>query len=219
MRKIILIIVAFLSMGVRDVYSQVIKMEHRANLTWMDGGGFTKKNPSYSFMVGCDYLENDWMMLSSEIGYVKRGGRSSWQFDRNYNSDGSIKEIYFRRMADLNYFQINTTFRFKHDFKRATIFMGVGPTIDFLLGDKSEWQTRPIDSDKITANKGSIHHSNVLYGLKYELGVNYHINSKWIAILNVNYLNSFKCSTIGYYNEESFRNKTVSISLGIGYRI
>lgn len=219
MKKIVLVVIAFLSIGICDMYSQVIKMEHGANLTWMDGGGLTKKNLSYSFMIGCDYLENDWMMLSSEIGYIKRSGRENWQFDRDYNSDGSIKEQYFRRMADLNYIQINTTFRFKHDFKRATIFMGVGPTIDFLLGDKSEWQICPVNSDKTTTNKGTIHHSNVLYGLKYELGVNYHINSKWDAILNVNHLNSFKCSTIGHYNGESFHNKTVSISLGIGYRI
>lgn len=35
MKKIFLIVIAFLSIGICDMYSQVIKMEHGANLTWM----------------------------------------------------------------------------------------------------------------------------------------------------------------------------------------
>ena len=76
MKKIFLIVITFLSIGICDIYSQVIKMENGANLTWMDGGGYTKKRGAYSFMLGCDYLEKDWFMLSSEIGYIQRGGRS-----------------------------------------------------------------------------------------------------------------------------------------------
>jgi hypothetical protein len=219
MKKIFLIVIAFLSIGICDMYSQVIKMEHGANLTWMDGGGLTKKNLSYSFMVGCDYLENDWMMLSSEIGYIKRGGRSIWQFNRSYNSDGSIEEKYFRSIADLNYFHINTTFRFKHDLKNVTLFMGLGPTIDILINENSKYEQHPTNSNKITTTKTDFHNSNVIYGIKSELGMYYHINNKWNAILNISYLGNFKCRSVGNNNNGLFYNKTAAISLGVGYRI
>ena len=52
MKKIFLIVIAFLSIGICDIYSQVIKMEHGANLTWMDGGGYTKEKRSLFFYVG-----------------------------------------------------------------------------------------------------------------------------------------------------------------------
>lgn len=219
MKKIFLIVIAFLSIGICDMYSQVIKMEHGANLTWMDGGGYAKKRGAYSFMLGCDYLEKDWFMLSSEIGYIQRGGRSLFSYTEGYDPDRGQYEYNYRRIAKLDFFQINTTFRFKHDFKRFTLFMGVGPTIDILLKDRSEYQKQPINSDQITTTETSIHHNNVLYGLKYELGINYHINNKWNAILNFSQLNSFKGSTIGHYDGDSFRNKIAILSLGIGYRL
>ena len=219
MKKIFLIVITFLFIGICDMYSQVIKMEHGANLTWMDGGGYAKKRGAYSFMLGCDYLEKDWFMLSSEIGYIQRGGRSLFSYTEGYDPDRGQYEYNYRRIAKLDFFQINTTFRFKHDFKRFTLFMGVGPTIDILLKDRSEYQKQPINSDQITTTETSIHHNNVLYGLKYELGINYHINNKWNAILNFSQLNSFKGSTIGHYDGDSFRNKIATLSLGIGYRL
>lgn len=219
MKKIFLIVIAFLSIGICDMYSQVIKMEHGANLTWMDGGGYAKKRGAYSFMLGCDYLEKDWFMLSSEIGYIQRGGRSLFRYTEGYDPDQGQYEYNYRRIAKLDFFQINTTLRFKHDFKHFTLFMGVGPTIDILLKDRSEWQKQPINTDQITTTETSIHHNNVLYGLKYELGINYHINNKWNAILNLSQLNSFKGSTIGHYDGDSFRNKIAILSLGIGYRL
>ena len=219
MKKIFLIVIAFLSIGICDMYSQVIKMEHGANLTWMDGGGYAKKRGAYSFMLGCDYLEKDWFMLSSEIGYIQRGGRSLFRYTEGYDPDQGQYEYNYRRIAKLDFCQINTTLRFKHDFKHFTLFMGVGPTIDILLKDRSEWQKQPINTDQITTTETSIHHNNVLYGLKYELGINYHINNKWNAILNLSQLNSFKGSTIGHYDGDSFRNKIATLSLGIGYRL
>lgn len=185
----------------------------------MDGGGYAKKRGAYSFMLGCDYLEKDWFMLSNEIGYIQRGGRSLFSYTEGYDPDRGQYEYNYRRIAKLDFFQINTTFRFKHDFKRFTLFMGVGPTIDILLKDRSEYQKQPINSDQITTTETSIHHNNVLYGLKYELGINYHINNKWNAILNFSQLNSFKGSTIGHYDGDSFRNKIATLSLGIGYRL
>lgn len=218
MKKIVLIVFAFLLVGVGEMYSQVIKMEHGANLTWMDGGGLTKKNLSYSFMLGCDYLENDWMMLSSEIGYIKRGGRSIWHFNQDYNSDGSIEGWYSRGIANLNYFHINTTFRFKHDLKNVTLFMGSGPTIDILINENSKYERHPTNSNEITTTKTDFHNSNVIYGMKSELGMYYHINNKLDAILNISYLRNFKCRSVGN-NNDLFYNKTATISLGIGYRI
>ena len=89
--------------------------------------------------------------------------------------------------------------------------MGVGPTIDILLKDRSEYQKQPINSDQITTTETSIHHNNVLYGLKYELGINYHINNKWNAILNLSRLNSFNCSNFGHYEGGSFRNNFATL--------
>ena len=196
MKKIFLIVIAFLSIGICDIYSQVIKMENGANLTWMDGGCYTKKRGAYSFMLGCDYLEKDWFMLSSEIGYIQRGGRSLFSYTEGYDPDQGQYEYNYRRIAKLDFFQI-----------------------DILLKDRSEYQKQPINSDQITTTETSIHHNNVLYGLKYELGINYHINNKWNAILNLSRLNSFKGSTIGHYDGDSFRNKIATLSLGIGYRL
>lgn len=73
MKKIALLVLVLLVVSVNNGFSQVIKLEHGLNFTWMKGEDLYEKRPTYSVMLGCDYFEHDWFYLSSEIGYVKRG--------------------------------------------------------------------------------------------------------------------------------------------------
>lgn len=75
---------ALLTVSVNDSFSQVIKLEHGLNFTWMKGDDLYEKRPTYSVMLGCDYFEHDWFYLSSEIGYIKKGEKILYMIIQYY---------------------------------------------------------------------------------------------------------------------------------------
>lgn len=214
MKKIVLIVFAFLSIGIIDVYSQVIKMEHGASFSWMNKDVFDETRPSYMFMLGCDYLDRGWFYLSSEIGYTQKGGQ--------YTTTGLVPlpdrnhlEITSRNRAKFNYLHLNTSFRIKRSFNRITLYAGIAPTLEFLVCDNSESRGREFEYD--LTYKIEPHSNNVIVGIKPEIGLYYQTSDKISAILNVSYLRTL--NTVGNTNGSHYGNHAISLSLGIGYRL
>lgn len=215
MKKIVLIVFAFLLMGIGDAYSQVIKMEHGFSYSNMNKGVFDEMQPSYLFMLGCDYLDRSWFYLSSEIGYTQKGGQ--------YTTEGTLPIpsgpdylIKSRNRAKFNYLHINTSFRIKHSFNKITLYVGIAPTLEFLVCDNSEAKSRAFEYYDVTY-KVKEHSNNVIIGIQPELGMYYNLNERLSAILNLSYLRTL--NAVGNSNGTHFYNQSVSLSLGIGYRL
>jgi hypothetical protein len=77
MKKIILALAILLSMNMGCIFAQTIKIENGMSVSAMKPEGFHVYNKnlySYAGLIGLDYLKHTYFYLSSEIGYVAKGG-------------------------------------------------------------------------------------------------------------------------------------------------
>lgn len=211
MKKIVLLVFALLAVSVNNSFSQVVKLEHGLAFSWMKGDHLENKLPTYSVMLGCDYFEHDWFYLSSEIGYIKKGGEDK-VYDQVLVEGDKVRVGYADLSARFNYLHLNTSFRVKHTFNKVSVYAGIAPTLDFLMKEKSDTQ---FDDRKYS---NDYHANKVVFGIKPELGAYYDVDSKLRLSLNLSYLRNIshiaKMDKVGNLN-----NNTLLMSLGIGYRL
>lgn len=113
---------------------------------------------TYSISLGADYFDRKWFYLSSQIGYVKIGGK---------------EDFYDIKPQESAHIQLNTTFRVYKDHLGLRAFVGVGPYLN-ILASSSKFDT-PIyrnDYDKKT-----------YVGGKGEAGLTYDINKFRIGLI------------------------------------
>ncbi|MDR1200524.1 MAG: hypothetical protein LBL58_02690 [Tannerellaceae bacterium] len=186
----------------RDSESQVLKINNGISYS-----SFTHKNieilnskiTSYSLTLGCEYLKKQYFELSSEIGYIQKGGREH-DFIIFDNNNNNIRYINIDEKN--NYLSINTTARFKYIIYNNYIYIGIGPKIDFLLSDKE-----------------LIHYDYILdrvsLGFKSEFGFTQNLNKKINVGLNFTHLGNIgKIAKSEYSN---LYNTYYSISFCFGY--
>ena len=154
---------------------------------------------TYSFIVGLDYFEKKWFYLSSEIGYLKKGGEQNIEIFPN-NGTENIKESW-------GYLHLNTTARLPIRLKNhAHFYMGAGPTFDVL-----------IDSDTFESSfyEGHVLNSTI-FGLKGEVG--FAMDFKKIRVgLNASYL--YDIDNLGGTESLEYKNQAYQIMLSLGYRL
>lgn len=78
MKKIALFFTFFIFIG--TCYSQILKIDNGISMNSLKGKDFDlfpHKIVSYSGMLGVEYLQKKWFYLSSEVGYLKLGGKES----------------------------------------------------------------------------------------------------------------------------------------------
>ncbi len=153
---------------------------------------------TYSFSLGVDYFEKKWFYLSSEIGYLKKGGREEVEiFDEDRKLE--IKESW-------SYLHFNTTARFPIRLKNDThIFIGAGPKFDVLIDS---------DTFKSSLYEGYTINSTV-FGAKGELGIMKDFNNIR-AGLEFSYLYDFDNVARSEFAE--LKNDAYQLMLSIGYR-
>jgi hypothetical protein len=97
----------------------------KATTTFLDQ---TRIDPSV--FIGMEYLESKYWSISSNLGYVHKGGKEPWF---NVNSAGNV--ISTSTASEVfNYLSVNTLFNLKYPIKeRWTPYVSVGPRIDFLI--------------------------------------------------------------------------------------
>ena len=97
-------------------FSQVIKIENGVSFSKMNAASslnFHNPLPFYTVNIGCDYLEKDWFFLSSEIGYVRKGGKGH-----------SNDEIGFSEKNTLDCITLNTSFNVKYNVGGFNLYLG-----------------------------------------------------------------------------------------------
>ena len=156
----------------------------------------------YSGFVGLNYWHHNYFYLSSEIGYVSKGGKKKIDTRWGWDSD------YMVMTRSVSYLHLNTTFRAKFPAKNYYFYAGIGPKVDFLMGNdvilndnrlygfiKKENLTPSSPSSKemvISNNMEAVIFENytlnrVLFGLKPEIGFDYYFADRFLLGVNASY--------------------------------
>ncbi|MDR2968706.1 MAG: hypothetical protein LBV32_03765 [Tannerellaceae bacterium] len=183
--------------------AQVVKINNGLSISKMKNDKlslFEKTIDTYSLFFGIDYLSGKYYEMSSEVGYIAKGGKEQGVYindNPNYNTWNII--------AKKSYININTTFRLKFPFNNSYIYAGAGPKIDFITGN-NEFKNIYLSGYKL---------SNTIFGLKTEIGINQILNRNFLAGISTCYWIDF--NRFAYSDYTRLGNRTISIFITIGY--
>jgi hypothetical protein len=157
--------------------------------------GQTRDDPSA--FIGMEYLERKYWSISSNVGFVRKGGKEA-----NWDSVGG-PEITTTETFD--YLSVNTLFNVKYPLGKWVPYVGIGPRVDFML---SHEHTFPYFE-----NPGFLKDRS--YGLEAAIGLRYAFSSFLVGIraehlYNFNHLVSLEWETNSTH--------TSILSATIGYR-
>jgi hypothetical protein len=183
------------------LFSQTIKVENGFSFSRMVTNKIDILDNNiinYSVVAGCDYWDHKLFYLSSEIGYITKGGKES-----DISTPDGIIDI----QDTWQYIHLNTTMRFKYQIDQSHFYIGIGPKLDALIG--SNKFTDIIYSDGYEMNRFSI-------GCIAELGVAQDLNRFRVGV-NYSYLVNF--GAVGKSPYFNVYNNTHTIRLSLGYRL
>lgn len=182
-------------------FSQTIKIENGFSFSSMNSEKFDLLNEAIVnnlFAVGVDYFDHKLFYFSSEIGYLKKGGK-----EMNVPimfGVGNLEEKW-------SYLHMNTTLRLKYQINNSHFFIGIGPRFDVLVG--SNKFTDIIYSDGYEMNRFST-------GGIAELGAVQEINRFRLGV-NYSYLINFV--EVGKSQHNNVYNYTHLIRFSFGFRL
>lgn len=197
MKKITLIFVCFVSSTL--CYSQTIKISNGVSLNSMKGDKFDlfpKQVVSYSGLLGLEYLESKWFYLSSEIGYLKLGGKEN----------STLNGVPMHDKQTWDFAQLNTSFRLRANSRKSEFYLGAGPYLNLLVGSGK--------FNKALYDGYSTEKTN--WGLKTEVGINENIEKFRIG-LNCSYLVPFSPVVKSAFT--SINARSLGLYVSLGYRL
>lgn len=215
MKKIcVLIAVSFLLFYGKS-FSQVINVQTGTSLStlnWKLEDGtiiFNNRMIGYSAFLGADYMDNRNVNLSSNIGWIRKGGRDKILYTNEYGvGAGTVDQD-----ATLDYISANTTVDLKYPIQDKIIpFISVGPRIDFLVAHNSYFDVIK-DANEL---------KSVSFGLLLGVGVKYDLSDFQFG-LRADYCMNF--TKIADWSSETNRiagqinDKTLLINLTFGYKL
>jgi len=220
MRKKILHIVFLLAISQVCASAQTIKVSNGLSVSSIKGETevfdfFNEYRYDYSGFIGLNYCYHNYFFLSSEIGYASNGGKRKyeiWEMGTGITGTETIGWLVDdgETTKGIKYLHLNTTFRVKFPAKNYYFYAGIGPKVDFLIGDdvilsdyrlygiiEKEKTTPPASSDgieigKIDTGREFVLFKNytlnrVLFGLKPEIGFDYYFVDKFMLGINASY--------------------------------
>ncbi|WP_417592709.1 outer membrane beta-barrel protein [Owenweeksia hongkongensis] len=225
MKKALLL--ALISFTSNQVISQVINIQvgtaiskldwtvedvpGQPSLNGVDESAYSEPIQGLSVYIGIDYFDHKYYNLSTNIGYIQKGG----QYTVDYVLYTSVKK------AQLHYLSLNTLLDLKLPVTESiSPFLSLGPRIDFLSSHEGE-----IIENLSGKNTGEL--DKLMYGCllgagakyslqKIQFGVrfDYYFNFTHIA----NYEWKRKQATYAYGNG-TLKDHTYSINLVVGYKL
>ena len=193
--------------------AQVVTLENGVGITSLRTGDFsTDKVYPYHISLGYQYLDKGWFNLSSNIGYLRKGG----QVKIDYNSIFGESSGNVILKSKLNYLTINTTFDIKKTSTDGyTFFVGVGPRIDFKLKATDEsyadWDDLNHDYPNQKSTIKGLH--PLQFGLKCVGGIRKDFGNVQLGV-NIAYLPTFTRVISGGAHDRTF-----TFGLSLGYKL
>lgn len=170
----------------------------------------------YQMSLGVDYMDRGWFQLSSQIGFLKKGGKTELMKVYGENSyKGSERD-----RLHVRYLTFNTTFNLKSRSQNGWVwFVGLGPRVDVYLSNSLYMDTNTLaDERPLIGSLGEA--CPVIVGLKCVAGVERDYGKVRIGI-RAAYLPSFnpsiKHKSFGLPREYSYRDRTFTLGVSIGY--
>lgn len=182
-----------------NCYCQTLKIDNGISIYSLKGKKvdlFPGQISSYSGLLGVEYLEQKWFYLSSQIGFLKLGGKES----------PTIGDTTSRDKQSWNYVQLNTSFRVRTQSRKTELYLGAGPYMNILVGSGA--------FNKEMYSGYSTQRAN--WGCKAEAGITENINRLRIGV-NCSYLLAFSPVAKSQYTSMAARSLTFYLSLG--YRL
>lgn len=183
-------------------YSQTIKIDNGFSITNLKTKKFDALHTdisSYCGFIGIDYFNKKRFYLSSEIGYIRIGGKET-------NESLPATDSAYKVFKSFSYGHVNTTFRIQDNSKNSGVYLGIGPYLNILLSS-NKFQSPNYNS--YTAQK-------LNFGFKTEAGYVVSLNKIKLG-LNGAYLINISPMAKSAYN--SFTYKAFIGSLTIGYKL
>jgi hypothetical protein len=198
MKTTTLTCICFLFLG--TCYSQTLKIDNGISTHSLKGEKFDLfpgKVSSYSGLLGLEYFQKKLFYLSSQIGYLKLGGKETGTFDG----------VPANNTEAWNYVHLNTSIRLRHQDRKTEFYVGAGPYLNVLLGAGTLHRAL---YDGYTTQR-------VNWGCKTEAGINEEIIDKFRIGLNCTYLLPISSVVKSPYTYINARSLAFYISLG--YRL
>lgn len=191
----LLLITSFLS-----VKAQCIRLENGFSFSSLKSDRvpmFTDNIQRYAFLVGADYWEHSYWNLSSEIGYVTKGGK-----EKDLILDDNIANDYIESQ---NYLHLNTTFRVKYSISQTHFYVGIGPKVDILVKERrdNDFMLKEYEYRKLN------------WGLKPEIGLYQTLKDKIRVGLSASYLLNFRGMMHSPYIIK--KDNTFLLTFSLGY--
>lgn len=165
---------------------------------------------SYSVLAGIDYLEKKYFNLSSNLGFLRKGGKGEMVLtDENGVPTG---EKIIEKPA-LDYLSINTLFEIKYPIKETFVpFIGAGPRIDYIINSSYHFDGLK-EIDEL---------NNVAAGLILGGGLKYELEKLQFGLRADYYLDFTKIAD--WYIEETMVEGVIeinafTINLTFGYKL
>ncbi|MCC8143242.1 MAG: hypothetical protein LIO97_04550, partial [Tannerellaceae bacterium] len=118
---------------------------------------FEKFTHPYQMSAGIEYMYKGWYNLSSNIGFLKKGGQSKANYGGIFDYEN------YKAWIAARYLTLNTTFDIKgYTYDNFILYFAVGPRIDILIKD-TEYYKEPGNSEIHTYNNMGL--NNVMWGL------------------------------------------------------
>ena len=164
----------------------------------------------YSFFAGIDYFDNQFYNLSSNIGMIRKGGKSEVQLIDRY---GELIGQTITAKPSLDYLSINTTIDLKYRIKEMfSPFVSLGPRFDYLFSNSKHFDgLEELDELKISS-----------IGLILGGGLKYDISNIQFGLRADYYLDFTKIADWTIQNTGKGGEVTVNtftINLTFGYRL
>lgn len=178
--------------------SQTLKIDNSVAISSFDSEKLDMLNTSiklYSLMFGVDYVDSNLWEVSTQLGYLRKGGKEMLDYP-------SLEII-----EKLNYIHLNTTVRLKYEKEKYCIYLGAGPKVEFLI-DNNHLKSSLYKDYKL---------NRISTGFKYEIGFKQYLNHRINIGLNLSYIHDIGKLGGTLYN--NLINKTFLLSISLGYKL
>lgn len=200
-----------------EIKAQIIRVDNGISFSSIHDYIFHKKIYPYHFSLGIDYLDRNFFYLSSDVGYIRKGGQYKINvFDQKVNGD-------FKIGVHLDYITVSTLANFKYRLTGKTeCYVGVGPRLDFKINRKYFSEDEEL-YQLFTEN--APHVKTLSVGLKCQMGINYSLSSRFFAGIYFSYLPSFakvfkvKEDQVSFGNSSFGKDRLFGIGISLGYKI
>ena len=163
----------------------------------------------YSFFAGLDYLDKHYFNLSSNIGMIRKGGKSETQLTF---SEGEQTGITFISKPTLDYLSVNTMIDLKYPIKQFSPFISFGPRIDYLLSSSDHFDVIDGYDGLNTFSVGLLLGGGLkydIYNFQFGIRADYYVDFTKVA--------DWTIPSTGNGGEISVH--TITINLTIGYKL